>query len=246
MQVKKNPKADIGNWSSIFFLSGLALMLFISWQGVEWKSYESSNDSTNLLVVDDNLEKEIPITQQNIPPPPPPPPPPAMAQQVIEVIEDDQEIEETIIESTETNQDQEILEIEDIEEVNAEEEEIVNIPFAVIEDVPIYPGCESLRNNSERKKCLEEKVNLFVSKRFNVELAGELGLEGQQRIFVQFKIDKNGDVVDVKARAPHPRLEKEALDVVSALPKMIPGKQRGKPVGVLYALPILFKVEAPR
>ncbi len=246
MKPKKYPNADLGNWSNIFFLSGLALMLFISWQGVEWKSYDSSNGSNDILVVDDNLENEVPITQQNIPPPPPPPPPPAIAQQVIEVIEDDEEMEETIIESTETNQDQAILEIQDIEEVNAEEEEIVNIPFAVIEDVPIYPGCESLGNNAAKKKCMEEKVMVFVRDRFNVELASELGLEGQQRIFVQFKIDKNGDVVDVKARAPHPRLEKEAIEVVSSLPKMIPGKQRGKPVGVLYALPILFKVELSR
>lgn len=245
MKPKKYPKADLSNWSSVFFLSGLALMLFLSWQGVEWKSYETSNGSSDILQIEDDLDKEIPITQQNLPPPPPPPPP-SLAQQVIEVIEDDLDIEETIVESTETNQDQKILEIQDIEEVVAEEEEIVNIPFAVIEDVPIYPGCEGFSNNSARKKCLEEKVMLFVRNRFNVELAGELGLEGQQRIFVQFKIDKNGDVVDVRARAPHPRLEEEALDVVSSLPKMIPGKQRGKPVGVLYALPILFQVETPR
>lgn len=243
MQVKKNPKADISNWSSIFFLSGLALMLFISWQAVEWRSSGKNSGSGEMLMVDNSLETEIPITNQTTPPPPPPPPPPALVQEIIEVVEDDLEIEETIIESTETDQNEKIVAIEDIDEVNTEEEEIVDIPFAVIEDVPIYPGCESLKGNDVRKKCLEENVMKFVQKRFNIELASELGLEGQQRIFVQFKIDKHGDVVDIKARAPHPRLEKEALDVVNSLPKMTPGKQRGKPVGVLYALPILFKVE---
>ena len=50
-------------------------------------------------------------------------------------------------------------------------------------------------------------------------------------------------MVDVRARAPHPVLEKEAVKLIQKLPRMTPGKQRGKPVGVLYALPILFEVE---
>ncbi|HAT63404.1 MAG TPA: energy transducer TonB, partial [Flavobacteriaceae bacterium] len=107
----------------------------------------------------------------------------------------------------------------------------------------IYPGCESKTNNNDRKKCMETKVMEFVQNKFNTELANDLGLEGKQRISVQFKIDKEGNVVNVRARAPHPRLEQEAIRLVESLPKMIPGKQRGKPVGVLYALPILFKVE---
>ena len=159
----------------------------------------------------------------NIPPPPPPPPPPAP--EVIEVIEDEADIEETIIESAEVNQEEEIMEIEEIEE--ALDEEIADVPFAVIENVPVYPGCEKKRSNAEKKKCMSEKVQKFVQKKFNTELAGDLGLEGRQRIAVQFKIDKNGDVVNVRARAPHPKLEQEAVKVVKALPKMVPGRQRG-------------------
>ena len=90
---------------------------------------------------------------------------------------------------------------------------------------------------------MSEKIQKFVQKKFNTELAGDLGLEGRQRISVQFKIDKNGNVVNVRARAPHPKLQEEAIKVVKSLPKMIPGKQRGQAVGVLYSLPILFQVE---
>jgi len=192
-----------------------------------------------MLNLGDELEEDIPITDMNIPPPPPPPPPPAP--EVIEVIEDEADIEETIIESAEVNQEEEIMEIEEIEE--ALDEEIADVPFAVIENVPVYPGCEKKRSNAEKKKCMSEKVQKFVQKKFNTELAGDLGLEGRQRIAVQFKIDKNGDVVNVRARAPHPKLEQEAVKVVKALPKMVPGRQRGNAVGVLYSLPILFQVE---
>ena len=76
-------------------------------------------------------------------------------------------------------------------------------------------------------------------------MAQDIGLSSGsiQRIFVMFKIEKNGDIVDVRARAPHKTLEKEAIRVIGKLPKMVPGKQRNKPVGVKYSLPITFKIE---
>lgn len=240
MEPKKNPKANLSRWSPVYLLAGLVLMLFISWQAIEYKTFEKSDIAGDLLDVGDDLLEDVPITQQLTPPPPPPPPPPAP--EVIEVVEDEEEVEETIIESTETNQNEEIVEIEEIEEVV--EEEIADVPFAVIENVPIYPGCENAGNNNAKKKCMSDKVNAFINKKFNKELASELGLEpGIMRINVQFKIDRSGKVVDVRARAPHPRLEKEAISVVGSLPKMTPGKQRGKAVGVLYGVPIIFQVE---
>ena len=239
MEPKKNPKSDLNRRSMIFFQLGMILMLFITWRAIENKTYEKAEINQDMLNLGDDLEEDIPITVMNIPPPPPPPPPPAP--EVIEVIEDEADIEETIIESAEVNQEEEIMEIDEIEE--AIEEEIADVPFAVIENVPVYPGCEKKRSNAEKKKCMSEKVQKFVQKKFNTELAGDLGLEGRQRIAVQFKIDKNGDVVNVRARAPHPKLEQEAVKVVKALPKMVPGRQRGTAVGVLYSLPILFQVE---
>ena len=239
MEPKKNPKADLSRRSMLFFQFGMILMLFVAWQAIEWKTYDRSL-ARDILDVGDDLEEEIPITQTITPPPPPPPPPPAP--EVIMVVEDEEEVEETVIESTETSQEEEIVEIEEIEEEEVEEE-IADVPFAVIENVPIYPGCEKAGNNAGKKKCMSEKIQKFVQRKFDTELANDLGLDGRQRISVQFKIDRNGNVVNVRARAPHPKLEQEAISVVKSLPKMTPGKQRGKAVGVLYALPILFQVE---
>ena len=47
----------------------------------------------------------------------------------------------------------------------------------------------------------------------------------------------------MRSRAPHPRLEKEAARVVNMLPKMKPGRQRGRAVVVSYTLPITFLVQ---
>ncbi|MFC7357959.1 energy transducer TonB [Jejudonia soesokkakensis] len=240
MEPKKNPKADLSHRLLIFFQLGMALMLLIAWQAIEYKTYDKSDLDAGLVDTGDDLEEEVPITQQLTPPPPPPPPPPAP--EVIEVVEDEEEVEETIIESTETSQEEEIVEIEEIQEVEVEEE-IADVPFAVIENVPVYPGCENQSGNAAKKKCMSDKIQAFVQKKFDTDLANDLGLDGRQRISVIFKIDRTGNITNVQARAPHPRLEKEAKDVINSLPKMTPGKQRGKPVGVLYNLPILFQVE---
>jgi protein TonB len=238
MEPKKNPKADLNKRSILFFQIGMIVMLFVTWQAIEWKTYDKSLIDIGFLNMEDEDEEEIPITEFIPPPPPPPPPPPAP--EIIEIVEDDEEIEETIIQSTETSQFEEIVELETIKEAV---EEITDVPFAVIENVPIYPGCENLRNNNERKNCMSEKIDAFVRRNFNSELANDLGLTGRQRISVQFKIDTRGNVVEVLARAPHPRLEAEAKRVIERLPGMTPGKQRGKAVNVMYSLPILFQVE---
>ena len=240
MEPKKNPKADVSRKSMLFFQLGMVVMLFLAWQAIEWKSYDKSDNDFGKLDVGEDLEEEIPITQQLTPPPPPPPPPPAP--EVIEVMEDEVEEEETVIKSTEAKQDEKIVEVKEIKE-EVVEEEIADVPFAVIENVPIYPGCENEKGNDAKKKCMSSKISEFINKKFNTDLASDLGLDGRQRIAVQFKIDKNGKVIDVRARAPHPRLEKEAVSVVQSLPNMTPGKQRGKPVGVLYSLPIVFDIQ---
>lgn len=117
-----------------------------------------------------------------------------------------------------------------------------DIPFAYIENVPVFPGCEGTQE--ELRKCLQEKITMHVSSNFNSKLANGLGLEsGLKRIFVMFKIDKEGNITDAKSRAPHKLLEQEALRVINLLPKMDPGKYLGENVGVKYSLPIAFKVE---
>ena len=237
MESKKNPKVDIGKNSSLYFTLGMALMMFLSYSTVNYKVYDKSSLNLDKVNMDALDEEEVPITEQVQPPPPPPPPPPAP--EVIEVVEDEEEVEETIIESTETDQEEEI----DIEDLDVEEvEEDVEVPFAVIENVPVFPGCER-GNNAKKRKCMSEKIAKFVQRKFNTELAGDLGLSGRQRISVIFKIDKSGNVTGVRARAPHPRLEKEAQRVINLLPKMQPGKQRGKAVIVPYSLPIIFQVQ---
>ena len=121
-----------------------------------------------------------------------------------------------------------------------EDIEIFNI--INVEVVPVYPGCEDAKTNLERTKCMSQKLGKLIQRKFNTELAADLGLSGMQKIDVQFKIDKNGLISEIKTRAPIEQLEDEAKRVVNKIPQMTPGKQRNEPVSVLYNLPIMFEV----
>jgi len=239
MQVKKNPKANLEIYTKLFMQLGLVLALLIVYLAIEKKSYDRviadlGPASYNVQDEEQTIEiEQVKPPEQQAPPPPTP--------DKIEIVEDEKEVEETVIKSTESNQD-EAIEVKKIVEVNMDEDIMEDVPFAIIEDVPVYPGCKG--SKAELKECLQEKIAKHVNSKFNADLASDLGLTpGIKKIFVMFKIDKTGNITDVQARAPHKRLEAEAIRVVESLPKMIPGKQRGRPVGVKYSLPIAFKVE---
>ena len=234
MQIKKDPKADLTKNSNLYFAIGLAVILFISWRAIEWKTYDKSGYGYEALNIDDDDDEDVPITEQIKTPPPPPPPPPAP--EIIEVVEDEEEIEETIIESTETDQE-EIVEIVEVEE----EFEDVDVPFAVIEDVPIYPGCERVAK-SKRRDCFQEQINKHIRKNFRYpEIAQEMGIQG--RVYVNFVIDKDGSITSIRMRGPDKNLEKEAQRIISKLPRMTPGKQRGRAVRVPFSIPITFRLQ---
>ena len=240
MELKKNPKSDVSRNSSLYFAVGLALMLGFTYMALEYKSYEKSDIVADTLNVDDEFEEEAPVTEQIVTPPPPPPPPPA-APEVIEVVEDEVEVEETVIESTETEMETEIVEVEEVEVEEVAED--LEVPFHVIENVAVFPGCENEKGNAAKKECMNEKVNKFISRKFNTDLAQDLGLApGKKGIFGRFKVDENGNVTAIQTRGPHPALEKEAQKVLSKLPKMKPGKQRGKSVVMPFSIPIVFQV----
>ncbi len=239
MQPKKYPKANLDRLSRLFFLTGLAIALFFTWRALEYKRYDRETDFKITHEMVSDLREEVPITEVVRTEPPPPPP---AAPSVIEVIEDEQEIEETIIKSTEISQetvvDEPVLAVEDVE-VEEEEEDIV-VPFAIIEDVPVFPGCEK-RSDQEKRACFQHKMQQHIKEHFRYpETALEMGIKG--KVFVQFVIDHNGNVTQIRTRGPDRLLEKEAQRIISLLPQMTPGKQRGRSVKVPYSIPINFKL----
>ena len=234
MQLKKNPNADLNKDRNLYFVIGLTLVLGLTWGAVEYKSYERTFDSLNGdMLVDD--EEDVPIKEQlKTPPPPPPPPPPAP--EVIEIVEDEEEVEETVIESTESDEE---MVIEDI--VVEDDFDDIEVPFAVIEDVPIFPGCESV-SKSQRRACFQEQMNKHIRKNFRYpDIAQEMGIQG--RVYVNFIISRDGSITNIRMRGPDKNLENEAARIIGRLPRMTPGRQRGVPVKVPFSIPITFRLQ---
>lgn len=130
-----------------------------------------------------------------------------------------------------------------IEVINSETSDEVS--FAIIEKVPVYKGCDKTKSSQEIRKCMSNKIRKHVAQNFNIDIASANGIVGRQRIVTSFKINKEGHIIEARARASHPALEQEAIRVVNLIPQMeSPGFQRGKPVIVAYSLPMIFQVEA--
>ena len=116
-----------------------------------------------------------------------------------------------------------------------------SIKIPKVDTKPIYPKCEKYKKEVDRVNCTSKSVQKFVSKKFNTKLSQKLGLSpGKKRIFIMFTINEQGNAVDIDTRAPHEGLNTEAKRVLSLLPKMIPGKYKGKPVEVKYSMLLNF------
>jgi protein TonB len=244
MELKKNPNVDPKRNSALYFQIGLVAILLLSYLGIELKS-EDPRDEVSTEFVTDNLlsdDEEAIITLppvQQLPPPPPPAP------EVIEVVKDEIKLEEKKIETTEVEENKPVVVVKasevggdgDLDDIPDE------LPFAVIEDIPVFPGCEGVAK-AKRLDCFNEKMAAHIKKHFRYpERAAEDNIQG--RVSVQFVIDKQGNVTNIQMRGPKggELLEAEAQRIVSKLPQFTPGKQRGKPVKVKYGLPITFRLQ---
>ena len=114
------------------------------------------------------------------------------------------------------------------EPVKPKEEE--NKVFEVVEQMPSFPGGMNALMDYLRKSIKYPPV------------AEENGIQG--RVVCSFVVERDGSVTDVRvAKSVDPSLDKEAVRVVSAMPKWIPGRQNGQSVRVKYTLPVTFRLQ---
>lgn len=112
-----------------------------------------------------------------------------------------------------------------------------------VEKSPEFPGCYADKNE-ELRVCMSENIKTHIANNFNVFLKPNSRVKkGNQRINIQFIINKNGFVDDIKVKAKFKELEKEAIRVIKSLPKMTPGKNGKESVDVLFLLPMTFKLQ---
>ena len=233
METKKNRELQLERNSNLYFVIGMAVILALIYLALEWKTFHKSPELSQTLGRPDIVTEVVPPLIKL----PPPPKPKIQTPPVIEIVDNDIDIPDTPIESNEFNQDTEIADVNDIEVIDDDIPDEVS--FIVIEDVPVFPGCENADN---KRACFQEKMQKHVRKNFRYpELAQEMGLQG--RVNVVFTIQTDGSIGNVRMRGPHQLLEWEAERIISKLQQMTPGKQRGTAVKVPFAIPITFKLQ---
>lgn len=227
MEVKKSPKADLENKKSTWMLIGYVIVLAFMFVAFEWTKRDIKID-TSQAIADVIFEEEIiPITEQPEQATPLPPEAPSIPE-TLTIVEDDADVEETTIASTEdVGQKVEIKYVPVAVEEEPEEQTI----FEIVEEAPefINGGMAGLMQ--------------YLSKNIKYPtIAQENGTQG--RVVVQFVVNRDGSIVDAKVmRGVDPYLDKEALRVINSMPKWKPGKQRGKPVRCRYTVPVMFRLQ---
>ncbi|MDR2498711.1 MAG: TonB family protein [Tannerellaceae bacterium] len=230
MEVKKSKDADLESSKISSYLMGLIVGLAVLFVGFEWGT-QDIKEVVDTGITEILAEEEIEITRPEDTPPPPPPPPVQVTPEILEVVEDNVKIEEREIISTEddSKKAQEQVYVPTAPVAAQDEEESAQEIFAIVEEMPSYPGGET-----EMMKFLRENLRYPV-------IAQENGVTG--RVTVGFVVNRDGSIVDVAVlRGVDPSLDKEALRVVGIMPKWTPGKQRGKPVRVKFTVPVTFKL----
>ena len=228
MEVKKSPKADLEGKKTSNLLIGAILTLSVLFIGFEWSERDkkvTTDTGIETLVFEEEI---IPITEQEQPKQAPPPPEAPKVEEVLEIMDNDSEVEESTIQASDDTQA--AVEVKytpvEVEEEEVEEQQI----FQVVEEMPEFPG-----GMGECMKFLGKNIKYPT-------ISQENGVQG--RVIVQFVVNRDGSIVDpVVVRGVDPYLDKEALRVISTMPKWKPGKQRGKAVRVKYTVPVMFRLQ---
>lgn len=230
MEVKKSPKANLENNKQLYFLMGLVVAFSVVFTAFELGQKEIKfQDISSSQIMEEVENIDITPPDDNFTPPPPPPPAPAIVEE-INIVENDVNVQQVEVISTDDNENkqQAIFAPPSAGTGRAEAVQDDQI-FDYLEEMPEFPG-----GDGEMMKFLQKNVNYPT-------IASENGIQG--RVMVGFVVEKDGSVSDVKVlRGVDPSLDKEAMRVVKSMPKWKPGMQTGKPVRCRFTIPVNFRL----
>jgi len=232
---KKNPNLDHGRNSWLFFLIGLVATLALAYTAIESKTFKEELAIYHSKQESFSLDEVVPITITTEVTPPKKLP---NFTEELHIVDDQADIpvddEILVIDDNQV----EIVKATDIVVFKEPIPDDIPIPWVNLEETPVFPGCEKV-SKEQQKECFFEKIQQHIRKNFKYpEEALDARIQG--KVFVSFIIDKDGVVSISNLRGPDKSLENEASRIISKLPKMTPGKQRGKPVRMAMSIPITF------
>ena len=229
IEVKKSPEANLEKNKTSWLLIGYVLVLAILFVAFEWTATEKKHTGEIIqqgILLEEEIMVPITLPEKKVVPPPP------QAKQIteiLEIVEDDAEIEESEIMSVEDQG--EIVEINEDVNIVVEEMPEEETIYQVVEQQPEFPG-----GMQALMKYLRDKINYPRISRDN---------NSQGKTYVNFVVNTDGSIQDVEVMksSGDVYLDKEAVRVVKTMPKWNPGKQAGKAVRVRFTLPVVFRLQ---
>lgn len=114
--------------------------------------------------------------------------------------------------------------------------------FDIVEYMPTYEKFLDIKDKEEREAATEKEMISIIYKNIKYpEMSKSIEMQG--RIYVEFFVNKEGDIVDITiAKGLNYEMDNEVIKAIKTLPKMVPGKQRDVPVMVRFRVPVEFKI----
>jgi len=127
-------------------------------------------------------------------------------------------------------------------DVSQDDSRLSETTFSVVEQMPEYPGCESVLDNTARKNCAYKNMIKYISDNLVYPSEAKAAkLEGT--VVVSLIVDKEGAITKTQVvKGFDPACEAEALRVINEMPNWKPGMMRDRPVAVSMNLPIRFSL----
>lgn len=239
MESKKSPKADLESKSSMFFMIGIALSLLFVLLVFQYRRANAIPVIKDSLgVIDDGPKIPITVTPKKELAKPEIKKPDINDELPPEVVENnDPKLEWDKLFSSEENPE------EGIEDIGEEEDlEDVPLEFFMMEKMARPSDCESYTDVVDQKVCFNDWIKRYIYANTKYpEVAQRLGQEDQ--VYVSFIISRTGEVESAEVvKGNYESLNNEALRVITNMPQLLPGTQRGKPVRMKMTIPVSFKL----
>ncbi|WP_417611236.1 energy transducer TonB [Owenweeksia hongkongensis] len=237
MESKKSPKADLEKKSSMFFMVGIALSLLFVLMVFQYRQVVNVpvvNDT--VVIVDDgpSIPRTVTPVKELVMPDKP-------------KVNIDLPTDEPTPKPTLTTANPKITDEGPVETgvsiIGEEEEESAEtVPFVLIEKMARPTDCQSFSKLDDQKACFNDWIKKYIGENTKYpEIGVEMRLE--DRVFVTFIISEKGDVESAEIElGKYDALNAEALRVIKAMPKFVPGSQRNKPVKMKMTIPVNFKL----
>lgn len=227
MEAKKSKKAAIENQRGSWLLMGAVVALAFMFVSFEWTQHDVRL-AANSLVNDPIFEEVlVPITypEEKLEPPPPPE---IKVTEEFTIVSDEEEVTSAVATvSEDLGQINKVVWVPPVVETEKVEEDVIRVTAEIM---PEFPG-----GMAALMKYLGANIKYPT-------ISQEMGSMG--RVIVQFVVDKDGTITNpTVARGVDAYLDKEAIRVISSMPKWKPGVQNGKKVRVKYTVPVVFRLQ---